>query len=81
MLAQITFCEIVAPGLAREGGKSTRKEENTMRTMGEEIKVKEELESIAAEVLDALRPKHLQIWQVKETLRFAIRLADREQLK
>ncbi len=46
-----------------------------------EVKTKEELKAIAMEVLDALRPKQLQIWQVKETLRFAIEIVEQERLK
>lgn len=46
-----------------------------------ECKTRDELIAIANEVLDSLRPKNLQIWQVKETLRFAIELVEREKLK
>lgn len=42
---------------------------------------KDELKAVAVEILDSLRPKKLQIWQVKEALRFAIELADRERLE
>lgn len=41
---------------------------------------KDELKEIARELLDTMRPRKLQIWQVKEALRFAIEMADREQL-
>lgn len=46
-----------------------------------EVKTKEELKAIAMEVLDVLRPRQLQIWQVKETLRFAIEIVEQERLK
>lgn len=46
-----------------------------------EVKTKEELKAVAMEVLDALRPRQLQIWQVKETLRFAIEIVEQERLK
>lgn len=42
---------------------------------------KSELTPIAQEVLDLLRPKTLPIWQVKEILSEARRLADWEILK
>lgn len=40
-----------------------------------------ELEPIAQEVLDFLRPKELPIWQIKEILAEASRLAEWEKLK
>lgn len=42
---------------------------------------KDELKEIARELLNTLRPRKLQIWQVKEIFRFSIELADQEQLK
>ena len=42
---------------------------------------KSELGPIAREVLDFLRPKELPIWQIKEILAEASRLADWEILK
>lgn len=47
----------------------------------EHIASKDELKGIARELLDILRPRKLQIWQVKETFRFAIELADQERLE
>lgn len=41
-----------------------------------EYRSKEELESMAKSVLNELKPKRLPVWQVKEVLRQAIRLAD-----
>ena len=43
--------------------------------------LKSELTPIAQEVLDLLRPKALPIWQIKEILSEARRLADWEILK
>lgn len=40
-----------------------------------------EMEPIAREVLEFLRPKELPIWQIKEVLNEAKRLADWEVLK
>lgn len=42
---------------------------------------KEELSKAAQEVIDFLRPKELPVWQVKEVLREAIKLAEWEKLK
>lgn len=41
-----------------------------------EHKSKEELEAIAEDVLSELKPRRLPVWQVKEVLRFALRLAE-----
>lgn len=42
---------------------------------------KEELSKAAQGVIDFLRPKELPVWQVKEVLREAIKLAEWEKLK
>jgi len=44
-------------------------------------KPKEELDGIAQEVLDFLRPKELPIWQVKEVFKRASRFAEYEKMK
>ena len=41
-----------------------------------EHKSKEELEAIAEDVLSELKPRRLPVWQVKEVLRFALKLAE-----
>jgi len=41
---------------------------------------KDELKNVAVELLDSLRPRKMQIWQVKEVLRYAMEFADRERL-
>ncbi len=46
-----------------------------------DILSKDELKDIARELLDSLRPRKLQIWQVKEVFRYAIEFVDRERLK
>lgn len=46
-----------------------------------EYEPKDVLDSTAQEVLDFLRPKELPIWQVKEVLMRASRLAEYEKLK
>lgn len=45
-----------------------------------EFETKGALDDIAIEVLDFLRPKDLPIWQVKEVLARAARLADNTRL-
>lgn len=42
---------------------------------------KEEMDKIAQEVLEFLRPRHLPIWQVKDVMKRAIRLAEWEKMK
>lgn len=46
-----------------------------------EYVTKGEIPEMAREVLDFLRSKELPIWQVKEVLKEAMRLADWEKLK
>ena len=46
-----------------------------------EYEPKSELEDLAVEVLEFLRPKELPIWQVKEGLSTAMRLAEWQTLK
>lgn len=55
--------------LAGQGGRGDEVSEREYRS-------KEELESMAKSVLNELKPKRLPVWQVKEVLRQAIRLAD-----
>ena len=42
---------------------------------------KEEMDKIAMEVLEFLRPRHLTVWQVKDVMKRAIRLAEWEKMK
>lgn len=42
---------------------------------------KEELQKIAMEVLEFLRPRHLPIWQVKEVMTYAKEFAEWEKMK
>jgi len=46
-----------------------------------EYEPKNEIIKIAREVIDFLRPKELPVWQVKEVLSSAAKLADWEKLK
>lgn len=47
----------------------------------EGIATEGELQAIARELLNDLRPRKLQIWQIREILSLAAKLVDRERLK